>query len=200
MGSYVSVANMSWIRRLRTFLGLLVAMLCSALFAKGESLPIGASAPTITAMDQDGNKIHLVDIYAKGLTLVYFYPKADTPGCTAEACSLRDSFENLKARGLQIIGVSRDNAALQKTFQSKYQLPFTLIADTDGAVAKAFEVPSLMGIYSSRASFLVRDGQIVWKTLKAKTRESAQEIQKAIDSLNSACSPKPFVEESHLQP
>jgi len=188
---------MPWIRRLRTFLGLLVAMVCSTLFAKGEPLPVGASAPAITATDQDGNRIQLGDLYAKGLTLVFFYPKAGTPGCTAEACSLRDDFENLKAQNLQIIGVSRDNVASQKTFQSKYQLPFTLISDTDGAVAKAFGVPSLMGIYSSRASFLIREGRIVWKILKAKTRESAQEIQKAIDSLDSACPSEPFVEQSH---
>jgi thioredoxin-dependent peroxiredoxin len=191
---------MPWICRLRTFLGLLIAMLCSGLFAKAESLSIGIKAPAVTATDQDGNKIDFGDIYSKGLTLIYFYPKADTPGCTAEACSLRDAFENLKGQGLQIIGVSRDRGALQKAFQNKYQLPFILIADTDGAVAKAFGVPSLMGIYSSRASFLVRDGRIVWKTLKAKTRESAQEIQKAIDSLDSACSNNPFLEESHPQP
>ncbi|PWU10625.1 MAG: peroxiredoxin [Verrucomicrobia bacterium] len=172
-------------------------MLSSTIFAKAEPLSVGVEAPAITATDQDGNKINLAEIYAKGLTLVYFYPKADTPGCTAEACSLRDSFENLTTRGLQIIGVSRDGAAAQKAFQSKYQLPFTLISDTNGALAKAFGVPSLMGIYSSRASFLVSDGRIVWRTLKAQTRGSAQEIRKAIDSLDSACPPQPFIEESH---
>lgn len=172
------------IRNLRTTSYFLIAMFFSFLFAKAESLPIGAVAPAITAVDQEGNQVVFADLYAKGLTLIYFYPKADTPGCTAEACSLRDSFENLKAQGLQIVGVSRDDVGTQKKFHSKYNLPFTLISDTDRTVAKAFGVSLLMGIYASRQSFLVKEGRIVWSSPKAQTRDSAQEIQRAIDSLN----------------
>src|SRR5277367_6437161 len=80
-------------------------------------LAVGAPAPDVTAPDQDGNPVHFADIYAKGVTLVYFYPKSGTSGCTAEGCSLRDSYDSLKARGLQIIGVSRDDAGAQKHFQ-----------------------------------------------------------------------------------
>jgi peroxiredoxin Q/BCP len=137
-------------------------------------------------MDQEGQPLHFADVYAKGITLVYFYPKAGTSGCTAEACSLRDSYDTLKARGLQIIGVSRDTADAQKSFQDKNKLPFTLVADTDGKVAEAFGVPMMMGgliPVASRQSFIVKNGKIAWNSLHAQTKDSAAEIQKALDSL-----------------
>ena len=79
-----------------------------------------------------GKTIHFGDIYAKGITLVYFYPKAGTPGCTAEACSLRDAYEKLEGEGVQVIGVSRDKVAKQKQFKDQYNLPFTLIRRPGG--------------------------------------------------------------------
>src|SRR5579871_2503119 len=112
--------------------------------APARAIEVGAAAPQITAIDQDGNSVAFADVYNKGLTLVYFYPKADTPGCTKEACSLRDSFPDLRAKGLQILGVSEDQQDAQKAFQTKYHLPFPLIADHDGSVAKAFGVPTTM--------------------------------------------------------
>lgn len=169
---------------MRTVVSIFLMTFFSCLFARAESLPVGALAPAVVAVDQDGNKVVFSDVYSTtGLVLVYFYPKADTPGCTAEACSLRDSFEKLKAQGLQIIGVSRNDSVTQKKFHSKYNLPFTLIADMDCSVSKAFGVHLLMGIYAARESFLIKDGRIVWKSLKAETRESAKQIQQAIDSL-----------------
>ena len=147
-----------------------------------RALDIGAPAPAITAVDQDGTAVSFADTYKKGITLVYFYPKADTPGCTSEACSLRDSFADLRARDLQILGVSEDKPDAQKKFRVKYQLPFTLIADSDGAVAKAFGVPNLMG-FAKRQSFLVQDGKIVWRDLNASTTQQAADVSKALDQL-----------------
>src|ERR1044072_3448172 len=112
---------------LLAFTGLFV--LGTAAFA----LEVGDPAPILTAKDQDDKSLSFGETYKKGVTLVYFYPKADTPGCTAEACSLRDSYEDLRAKGLQVIGVSEDKAEDQKKFQEKYKLPFPLVADTDGA-------------------------------------------------------------------
>ena len=149
-------------------------------------LAVGAPAPQISAIDQQGKTIQFSGIYAKGITLVYFFPKAGTPGCTAEACSLRDSYTSLHGKGLEIIGVSRDTTEAQKNFQDQYKLPFTLIADTDGKVAEAFGVPMMMkGIIplASRQSFIVKDGKIAWTSLKAQTKGSASEVQKALDSL-----------------
>lgn len=158
----------------------------SPLGVQAVPLAVGAPAPQVTAIDQAGKTIRFADIYAKGITLVYFYPKANTPGCTAEACSLRDSYDSLHGKGLQIIGVSRDTANAQKNFQDKYKLPFTLVADTDGKVAEAFGVPMMMkGLIplASRQSFIVKDGKIAWTSLKAQTKGSAEEVQKALDSL-----------------
>jgi peroxiredoxin Q/BCP len=151
-----------------------------------DPLAVGAPAPRISAVDQEGKPIVFADVYAKGITLVYFYPKAGTSGCTAEACSLRDSYDKLQADGLQIIGISRDTPDAQKHFQSEYKLPFTLVADTDGRVAEAFGVPMMLGglvPYASRQSFLVKDDKIAWNSLHAQTTGSAAEIQKALDGL-----------------
>jgi peroxiredoxin Q/BCP len=166
------------------YLSPLIAMSLLAFFGLTpcRALEVGAAAPEITAIDQDGATVAFADFYKAGVTLVYFYPKADTPGCTKEACSLRDSFATLRARGLQIVGVSEDQPGAQKKFQTKYNLPFTLIADHDGAVAKAFGVPTMMG-FAKRQSFLVQDGKIVWADLNASTSQQAADVGKALDQL-----------------
>jgi peroxiredoxin Q/BCP len=170
----------------RFLLLLLTGLGFFALNLNAAPLAVGAPAPTVTAVDQDGKSVQFADIYAKGITLVYFYPKAGTSGCTAEACSLRDSYEKLQAKGLQIIGVSRDTSEAQKNFQDQNKLPFILVADTDGKVAEAFGVPMMMmGMLplASRQSFIVKDGKIAWVSLKAQTSGSAEEVQKALDGL-----------------
>ncbi|HUG09621.1 MAG TPA: peroxiredoxin [Opitutaceae bacterium] len=163
---------------------LLLAMSFSffGLWASAEPLDIGADAPKITATNQDGATVDLGELYKKGLVLVYFYPKADTGGCTAQACSLRDEFEVLSDKGVTVVGVSTDNAADQKAFQEKYNLPFTLIADTDKKVVDAFGVPR-MGSMASRQAYLVKGGKIVWRDLKASTKEQATDVLAAIETL-----------------
>ncbi len=171
---------------MRTLTALLTCLSLFGLHAQATPLAVGAPAPQVTAMDQDGKPVPFADVYAKGITLVYFYPKAGTPGCTAEACSLRDSYDQLKAEGLQIIGVSRDGATAQKNFHEKYKLPFTLVADPDGKVADAFGVPKLLGglvPLDARQSFIVKDDKIAWNSLTAQTKGSAAEVQKALDGL-----------------
>ena len=154
------------------------------LSATSHALDLGDAAPVPEAVDQDGRKVSFADVYAKGVTLVYFYPKADTPGCTAEACSLRDSYADLRASGVQVIGVSEDKPESQKKFQEKYSLPFTLIADTDATVAKAFGV-SLIPIVglASRQSFIVKDGKIAWLDRKASTNKQAEDVKAALAKL-----------------
>jgi len=171
---------------IRTLLLLLTGLFFLSANGTAAPLAVGALAPQVSTIDQDGKPILFADVYAKGITLVYFYPKAGTSGCTAEACSLRDSYDTLKARGLQIIGVSRDSAGAQKHFQEENKLPFTLVADADGKVAEAFGVPMMMGglvPLASRQSFIVKDGKIAWTSLKAQTKGSAEEVQKALDGL-----------------
>lgn len=152
------------------------------LFDKGSPLPVGAPAPAITALDQNGRPVHFGELYAKSLVLVYFYPKASTPGCTAQACSLRDSFSAISTRGLEVLGVSADKPDAQKKFRETFALPFRLIADHDGKVAEAFGVPRILG-YTARQSFLIKAGRVAWVSLKAKTHDHAVEVQAAVDAL-----------------
>jgi peroxiredoxin Q/BCP len=151
--------------------------------ARGEPLAVGAKAPLITAADENGKTVDFGKVYRRGITLVYFYPKADTPGCTAEACSLRDSITDLRQLGITVIGVSHDTAAAQKKFKEKYDLPFTLIADPDRKVSKAFGVPTMVFGMAKRQSFLVKDGKIAWRSLSAQTGGHAAEVSKAVASL-----------------
>jgi peroxiredoxin Q/BCP len=146
------------------------------------ALSVGDEAPRVTARDQNGETVELSEFYAQGPTLVYFYPKADTPGCTAQACSLRDAFPDFTAQGVQVIGVSADTVEAQKKFAEKYNLPFVLLADADGAVAQAFGVPTAMG-YAKRQSFIVKDGKIAWIVQSAKTGDHAAEVQAALQEL-----------------
>lgn len=100
---------------------------------------IGKAAPSFTANNQHGNPISLADFSGKKLVL-YFYPKDDTPGCTAEACSLRDNYDALLAQGYAIVGVSPDDEKKHTKFITKYNLPFDLLADTDNTIALAYGV------------------------------------------------------------
>jgi thioredoxin-dependent peroxiredoxin len=148
-----------------------------------KPLEVGNTAPDVFARDERGNGLHLTDLYGPGFTLVYFYPRADTPGCTAQACSLRDGFADLQERGVRVIGVSADGPAAQLRFKEKYHLPFTLLADTDRIVARAFGVRLMLGM-TSRQSFLIKGGRIVWRDLGASTREQAHDVIKALETLS----------------
>lgn len=100
-------------------------------------LKIGDKMPYFEVVDQDGNKVTSNDLIGKK-TVVYFYPKDNTSGCTAEACNLRDNYEALLAKGYNVVGVSKDSAASHKKFQAKYELPFTLLSDTSTQMLQAF--------------------------------------------------------------
>ncbi len=140
-------------------------------------------APNVEAVDQDGHKVKLGDFYSKGITLVYFYPKAGTPGCTKQACSLRDSYEELTKQGVNVIGVSMDKAESQKKFQEKNKIPFTLLADPDGKVVEAFGVGSFLG-FASRQAYLIKDGNVVWHDKKASTAEQAADVLRVVKKMN----------------
>ena len=100
-------------------------------------LKIGDRMPDFEVVDQDGNQVSSKDLIGKK-TVVYFYPKDNTSGCTAEACSIRDNYESLVAKGYNVIGVSKDSAASHRKFREKYDLPFTLLSDTSTQMLQAF--------------------------------------------------------------
>jgi peroxiredoxin Q/BCP len=141
-----------------------------------EPLAIGATAPAISGTNQDGKTVDLGALYKTGYVLVYFYPKAGTPGCTAEACSLRDAFATLTSANLTVVGVSHDSVAAQKKFATDQKVPFDLLADTEGKIYNAFGVPGI----ANRQSFLTKDGKVIWRELQASTAEQAADVTKAL--------------------
>ena len=164
-----------------------LALLLAGFGARAEPLNVGADAPAIKATDQEGRTVDFGQLYKKGYVLVYFYPKADTPGCTAEACSLRDDYEQLKDKGLTVVGVSADPESAQKAFKDKYTLPFTLIPDPGLKVVDAFGVHHIgspvTGERASRQSFLIKNGKVVWRDLRASTSRQAADVLAALKSL-----------------
>lgn len=145
-----------------------------------EPISEGTAMPAVICPDQTGKEIKLAEVAQKGYTLVYFYPKADTPGCTKQACSLRDSYETITEKGVKVFGASMDSIEAQKAFSEKYKLPFALLADKEGKVADAFGVPHVAG-FAKRQAFLFLDGKLVWRDLAASTDQQAADVLAFID-------------------
>jgi peroxiredoxin Q/BCP len=147
-------------------------------FLLADSLGLGSPAPQLKVLTDQGTSLDLGEALSSGTTLVFFYPKAMTPGCVKQACSLRDGWDKLQARNVSIFGVSSDTAKTQAQFRDKYTLPFTLLADTDGQIADAFSKSRW-----SRQAYIFKDGILVWRDLKAATSKQATEILAALDGL-----------------
>jgi peroxiredoxin Q/BCP len=124
------------------------------------TLKIGDEAPAFTAVDQDGNPISLKDYIGKKLVL-YFYPKDDTPGCTAEACNLRDNYDLLLKKGYKIVGVSADDDRSHKKFIEKYVLPFPLIPDKDKTILKAYGAWGKKKLYGKEYDGILRTTYVI---------------------------------------
>ena len=152
-------------------------------------IEVGAKVPDVGASDQDGNDVRLRS-YAGRKLVVYFYPKADTPGCTTESQAFRDAKGELVGAGAEIVGVSRDDVAAQKKFAEKYSLNFPLLADTSSAICDAFGVIVEKNMYGKksvgiqRSTFLVdKDGTIakVWPRVSVEGHDAA--VLEAVRSL-----------------
>ena len=150
-------------------------------------LKVGDIAPKFTAKDQDGNNIELSRFEGKKVVL-YFYPKDDTPGCTAEACSLRDDYAEILNKGILVIGVSADSQSSHKKFISKYNLPFPIIADEDKSVIKAYGVWGEKKMYGKsyegilRTTYIISEsGKIEYVIEKVDTKNHSKQILETID-------------------
>ncbi|RLD28600.1 MAG: thioredoxin-dependent thiol peroxidase [Bacteroidetes bacterium] len=146
------------------------------------TLKVGDKAPDFTSKDQDGNTISLNDYIGKKLVL-FFYPKASTPGCTVEACDLRDNYERFQSLGYDILGVSADSEKRQTNFRNKHKFPYPLLADEDKTVINAFEVwgpKKFMGrTYNGihRTTFTIdENGMIEQVITKVKTKVHAEQL------------------------
>ena len=168
-------------KNLRTFLTL-TALLAMFSFAQAADRPkVGDPAPVATATTEQGVELNLADVYTTSpYTLVFFYPKAFTPGCTAQSCSLRDGYEALTKLGVTIIGVSTDTVEKQKSFKEEYKLPYTLLADINKGVLKAFGQNALL--FASRQAFLIHEGKVVYVDTKGSTKQQAADIISFIEA------------------
>ena len=140
-------------------------------------LRVGQKAPDFTAtavVDQEFKEISLSQYKGKYVVL-FFYPKAMTPGCTKQGCSLRDAWSQLQKQGVKVYGVSTDNESSQKQFKDEQSFPFALLADKDKAVTEAFGVKNLIGM-ASRSAFLFKDGVCVWVDPKGSTSDQAEQV------------------------
>ncbi|NND87879.1 MAG: thioredoxin-dependent thiol peroxidase [Flavobacteriaceae bacterium] len=147
-----------------------------------NTLAVGDKVPNFTVNDQDGNPVSLEDFKGKKL-VVFFYPKASTPGCTAEGCNLKDNYQELQEQGYELLGVSADSEKRQKNFKTKYEFPFPLLADTEKEVINAFGVwgeKKFMGrTYDGihRMTFVVDENGVVSDIIKkVKTKDHAAQI------------------------
>ncbi len=122
---------------------------------------IGDTAPDFTLPSQSGEPVSLKDFIGKKSVVLYFYPKDDTPGCTAEACAFRDSYEVFTDAGAEVIGVSDDSPTSHQKFATKYKLPFTLVSDTGKQLRKLYGVPATLGLLPGRVTYVIDKSGIV---------------------------------------
>ena len=168
-----------------SFVSSLAGMACLSLFAGDPSeLQEGQKAPAIQAQDQNGKTIKLSDYAGKSTVVLYFYPKDDTPGCTKEACSLRDGHGALKTAGAVVLGVSIDDVKSHEAFASKYHLPFSLLADPDKAIIKAYGVKMFGLGLAKRVTFVIDRQGVIRKIFRdVKPEGHDQEVLAAVKVL-----------------
>lgn len=148
---------------------------------KSAGIQPGERAPDFALRDAAGNVVKLSQFQGKPVVL-YFYPKDDTPGCTLEACAFRDQYEDFVDAGATVIGVSSDSSESHRKFAARHRLPFSLLADRDGAVRKLYGVPSTFGLLPGRVTFVIdADGVVrhVFNSQLAATRH----VGEALDAL-----------------
>lgn len=178
---------------LKWTLGILAVLLLAAsvllwMLRPGGQRPVGSAAPDFALPDQRGQTHRLAD-YAGRWLVLYFYPKDDTPGCTQQACSLRDDIGSLDKLGAAVVGVSVDDVASHAEFARKFSLPFTLLADADGATAAAYGSLLNLGVvrFARRHTFIVApDGRIAARFDKVDTARHAFDVAQTLRQLQGA--------------
>lgn len=160
----------------------LVAMAAAA-GSSASALTVGDPAPDFKAASTSGAEVSLKDFSGSWLVL-YFYPKSFTPGCTKEACSLRDGFAGILGLGAKILGVSVDSLATQQKFKAEHQLPFDLLADEDKGVARAYDALGLGGLMARRVTYLISpDGRIARVIDSVRTGDHDAQVAESLREL-----------------
>lgn len=126
------------------------------------SVKVGDTAPDFTLFSQSGEKVSLHNFLGKKAVVLFFYPKDGTPGCTSESCAFRDSYEDFKDAGAEVIGVSSDGMASHQNFAGKHNLPFLLLSDEGGKIRSLYGVPATLGLFPGRVTYLIgKDGVVL---------------------------------------
>lgn len=142
----------------------------------------GTRAPEIDLLDQHGTRFRLSDLKGRKSVVVYFYPKDDTPVCTAEACGFRDRYEQFKDQDTEVIGISKDDIGSHGRFAARFSLPFPLLADEQGLVHKAYDVGSFMLFWQQRITYVIGKDGIIHSATKAMF-DAERHVQEALRSL-----------------
>jgi peroxiredoxin Q/BCP len=149
------------------------------------AIAVGDKCPEFTLKDQNNTDFDIKNVLGKQVLVIYFYPKDDTPGCTAEACSFRDSYEDFKDLGCEVIGISSDSPEKHAKFAEKHRLSFTLLADTSKTVRKLFGVPgNLFGLIPGRVTYIIDKKGIVRHIYNSLTN-AAGHIEESIKAVKS---------------
>ena len=125
------------------------------------AIKVGDRVPNFSLPSQTGTTVNISDLIGKKFLVIYFYPKDDTPGCTAESCAFRDSYEVFTDAGAEVIGISADSPQSHQQFAQKYNLPFTLLSDSDNRVRKLFGVPATLFVLPGRVTYIIDQEGIV---------------------------------------
>jgi peroxiredoxin Q/BCP len=154
------------------------------LFGGGAAagLNVGEKAPDFELPDRNGNPVRLADFRGKKAVVLYFYPKDDTPGCTKESCAFRDSYEEFRDVGAEVIGVSSDSEESHRKFTEKYKLPFILLSDQGGKLRKAYKVPASLGVLPGRVTFVIDKNGVVRHVFNSQLKPT-QHIPEALATL-----------------
>jgi thioredoxin-dependent peroxiredoxin len=151
--------------------------------ATKRSVEVGDPAPDFTLPSQTGEQVRLSEVWGRGPVVLYFYPKDETPGCTTEACTFRDSYEAFKEAGAEVVGVSSDSVTSHESFASKHRLPFILLADEGGRVRKQYGVKPTLGILPGRVTYVI-DGQGVVRHVFSAQTGVQRHVHEALDALS----------------
>ncbi|EMY3481901.1 peroxiredoxin [Flavobacterium psychrophilum] len=147
-----------------------------------KPIKVGDKMPIFGAKDQDGNNFYIESVLHKKILVIYFYPKDETPGCTKQACSFRDEYEDIKNAGAEVIGISSDSPNSHKKFAQNHKLRYTLLSDNDKNIRKLFGVPSAMlGLIPGRVTYVIDlkgTVQMVYNNLNA-----SQHIPKSLEAI-----------------
>ena len=151
--------------------------------ARKGSVEVGDPAPDFTLPSQTGQQVRLSELWHRGPVVLYFYPKDETPGCTTEACTFRDSYEAFKGAGAEVVGVSSDPVASHESFANRLRLPFVLLADEGGTVRKLYGVRPTFGILPGRVTYVIDGAGVVRHIFSAQTGVQ-RHVHEALDALN----------------